>query len=305
MTTIESFEIEEMCDICHGEMSSEKKMIHRDMSESHKKRGRKIKWTHQFCRECIDAWIKSCISKNKTPNCPLCPDFNIPKRKFPISKNPEYEIANEIAITRFNNYAHHYKIPVFMGIMICMNDASILKFSNTDARLHGSVSMAQIKDWILTKNYNVYCEAGVTYKQNISHNLSLSNWIKWKYPSLRITDAHYGMPPFTQRVGTFQENIDDDITVKDMYIRYQTLAGLMHLRSEEYSEQEQYHLKNIYTRSNLEWNRPTGIDDPGHYDVAYRNPENPDLPECMRAYSYDAKSTDNSLAWLVFHVEYA
>ncbi len=312
MTTIKSSETEEMCNICHCEMSSDKKMIHRDMSESRKKRGRKIKWTHQFCTECIDIWIKSCISKNKTPNCPLCPDFNIPKKKFPIAKkDTDYEMANGIAITRFNNYAHHHRTPVFMGIMICMNDACILKLTNNDiifenrARLHGLSSMAHIKEWILTKNYDVYCAAGMTHKKNISYNLSLTNWLKWKYPSLRITDSHYGMPPFTQRIGTFQENIDDDTTVMDIYIKYQTLAGLMHLRSDEYPEQEQRHLKNIYTPSNLEWNRPTGIDDPGHYDVAYRNPENPDLPKHLRAYSYDAKSTDNSLAWLVFHVEYA
>ena len=64
-----------------------------------------------------------------------------------------------------------------------------------------------------------------------------------------------------------------------------------------------YELENIYYKSDLYFNGPTGPDDPGHYDRAFVNNNNPFVPENMRAYSYNPNSTEHSLAWLIIHVE--
>ena len=115
----------------------------------------------------------------------------------------------------------------------------------------------------------------------------------------------YSMPPSTEKIEYFQENIHDETTMEELYISYQTTLGQMHLNSDEYSEVIQHHVRKIYRRSNLEWNNPTGPDDPGYYDRAYKNEHNPFIPEALRAYRYDDRSTDHSLAWIALHLEYA
>lgn len=285
----------EICAICQeGIDPKNKKIIHENAE----------KWCHQFCGPCIDDWIKSCLKKEKYPTCPLCPDFKIPKQLFPnAAVESDYEIAHEAALDRFNHimndYDHTGIMPVFMGIMICINNVCISRLSNHDMGLTMSSTVQDIKNWISTKGKQIYLISGFTSQQNISYNLSLWNWLQWKYPAINVTNVHYGMPISTDG----QENLHD-ATLEQIYINYQTLIGMMHLNSAEQSEVVQHHIRKIYRRSNLEWNHPTGPDDPGHYDRAYHNEQNPIIPRGLRAYRYNDRSTDNSLAWLTLHLEY-
>lgn len=291
----------ETCAICQEDIDPKNiKILHASVTPN---------WCHQFCGPCIDNWIKACLKKEKHPTCPMCPNFKIPKKMYiNVSAELDYDIAHNAALDRFNclmcDYEETNIMPIFMGIMICINNVCILKFSNYDMGLTMSSSVLDIKNWIRTKGKQIYTISGFTSQQNIFYNLSLQNWLQWKYPAICVTDAHYGMPPSTQRLENFQENIDDATTLDKLYINYQTILGQMHLNSDEYSEAVQHHLRKIYRRSNLEWNHPTGPDDPGHYDRAYHNEHNPTIPRGLRAYRYNDRSTDNSLAWLTLHLEY-
>ena len=298
----------ETCAICHEDIDPKNiKIVHEYLKKVDEVS--KANWRHQFCGPCIDNWINMCFKKKKHPTCPMCPDFKIPKQLFPnVSEESDYEIAHNAALERFNYLMCDYEetgvMPVFMGIMICINNNCIYKFANYDMGLTMNSSILDIKNWIRANGKQIYTISGFTSRQNIFYNLSLQNWLQWKYPDIRVTDLHYGMPPFTDRVGTLNANVDDSTTLEEFYINYQTKLGIMHLNNEEYSNRIQHHLRKIYRRSNLEWN-PTGPDDPGYLDdLAYSNKENPIIPLELRAYQYDNRSTDNSLAWLTLHLEY-
>ena len=288
--------IMETCAICQEDIDPKnKKILHASVTTN---------WSHQFCGPCIDSWIKACLKKEKYPTCPLCPSFKIPKQLFPIAVvESDYEIAHEAALERHNHIMHDYEhtgtMPVFMGIMICINNVCISRLSNHDMGLTMSSTIQDIKNWISTKGKQIYLISGFTSQQNISHNLSLWNWLHWKYPTIRVVNTHYGTPISTD----VQENLHD-ATLEQIYINYQTLIGMMHLNSDEHSEVVQHHVRKIYRRSNLEWNHPTGPDDPGHYDRAYHNEYNPVIPRGLRAYTYNDRATDHSLAWLTLNLAY-
>jgi hypothetical protein len=283
------------CAICQEDIDPKnKKIVHENAK----------KWRHQFCGPCIDDWIKACLKKEKNPTCPLCPDFKIPKQLFPIAAvESDYDIAHEAALERYNHimcdYEHTGIMPIFMGIMICINGNYICKLSNYDMGLTMSSSVQDIKTWIGTKGKQIYMISGFTSQQNVSHNLSLWNWLQWKYPTIRVANIDYGTPLTTD----INENLHD-ATLEQIYIKYQTLIGMIHLNSDYHSEVVQHHVRKIYRRSNLEWNHPTGPDDPGHYDRAYHNENNPVIPRGLRAYTYNDRATDHSLAWLTVHIEY-
>ena len=154
--------------------------------------------------------------------------------------------------------------------------------------------------------------------KNIKHNLSPYNWYKWKYPEYRITDIHYGVPSYTKRFRHLSSSYDletDAILMSDIYRDYQSSVGYI-LENQETLENddtemyersfEQKHfreLENVYYRTELQFNHPTGYDDPGYFDKAFVNKNNPFIPETMRAYSYCPESTYYSLAWLVVHLD--
>lgn len=295
----------EACAICQDNIDPKNKKIIHENAACHVSLE---KWRHQFCGPCIDDWINACLKKEKDPTCPLCPNFKIPQELFPIAAvQSDYDIAYETALERFNHIMCDYErsntMPVFMGIMLCINENCIFKLSNYDMGLTMSSTVQDMKNWICTKGKQLYLISGFTSRQNISHNLSLWNWLKWKYPSIRVSDVHYGIPPSTSWLTDVQENIDN-MTLEQIYINYQTLIGQMHLNSADYSEAVQHHVRKIYRRTNLEWNYPSGPDDPGHYDRAYHNEHNPVIPRELRAQTYNDRSTDHSLAWLTVHLEY-
>ena len=190
-------------------------------------------------------------------------------------------------------------IPIFLGIMVCIDNVCVLKYSNRSLNLNLNSSFHALRHAILCKSEAVYKNARGR-KSNISHNLDFNNWIQWKYPTIKITDTHFGITPYCNKIGLFNEEyIDDTESLADLYVRYQTLANKMiDSRIVELNELES--LRNICKSEKvLEWG-PTGPDDITHYEYAFCNPEN---PSDVSAYGFESASY-NSMAWITIHVKY-
>ena len=179
-------------------------------------------------------------------------------------------------------------------------------------------TIGQLKTNLLRHADTIFRFDGLLRWKNIQHNLSLYNWYKWKYPEYRITDIHYGVPSYTKRFRHLSSSYDletDAILMSDIYRDYQSSVGYIFENQEtlENDDTEMYErsfeqkhfreLENVYYRTELQFNHPTGYDDPGYFDNAFVNKNNPFIPEDMRAYSYCPESTYFSLAWLVVHLD--
>ena len=161
--------------------------IHKDKKNKH--------WDHTFHEKCINEWCQHCYKTNKAPNCPLCPDYKISKKHLPQRKDDEEESQpvfespqQELAIRRLhgipyshNTYQDYYDqrgCPIFLGIMVCIDNVCILKYSNRSLNLDLNSTVYALRHTILSKSKVVYKSARGR-KSNISHNLDFNNWILW------------------------------------------------------------------------------------------------------------------------------
>ena len=323
-------ECENYCSICFGQMAEDTITIHEQYDENKCKL-----WAHTFHAACINMWINSRINIQVYPTCPEC------KEKIPIDKISdelretaqtiledevaEDEVAEDDLIpdyiitanSRLDRIQTHDQIP-FLGVMICIDGRHILTISNMLLDLRIGSTIGQLKTNLLRHADTIFRFDGLFHWKNIKHNLSPYNWYKWKYPEYRITDIHYGVPSYTKRFRHLSSSYDletDAILMSDIYRDYQSSVGYI-LENQETLENddtemyersfEQKHfreLENVYFRTELQFNHPTGYDDPGYFDKAFVNKNNPFIPENMRAYSYCPESTYYSLAWLVVHLD--
>ena len=277
---------------------------------------------HKFHTQCIDNWCQECFKNRKRPNCPLCPSYKIPLSICPEPEIIEVDVQvddddddvvevfdsqfHETAVRRLLNipytmsYNERFRIPIFMGIMVFIDGKYILKYSNRHLNLNLTSTLQQIKDKIIAKRDRIY-EASRLSRPNLRHNMVLDNWFQWKYPEVRITDVHFGIPPYRQKIGLFNEPLDNNSTLSDLYERYQILAGEM-VWDRSISSETLEQLDVIYSnRVCLYQSGPTGPDDRTHYEYGFCNPEN---PHDSVAYGVDS-ATYNSMAWIAVHVTYA
>lgn len=274
---------------------------------------------HKFHTVCIDKWCQQCFKNNKHPTCPLCPSYKIPLNicPEPDCDEEEYEDEDEeeeydsefheVAVQRLRNisynmpYETRFSIPIFMGIMVCMNGSYILKYSNRQLNLNLSSTLQEIKEKIIEKHERIYELSRMT-TPNFRYNMVLDNWLQWKYPEIRIADVHFGIPPYRQKIGLFNEPLDDNAMLAELYERYQTLAGEMLQHHIDAPIEVSKELDIIYSNRLClhEWG-PTGPDDNVHYEYGFHNPENP-----SDSFAYGTNgATYNSLAWITVHVTYA
>ena len=297
-----------ICSICQGPFLENEptKIVHTTRACEHK-----------FHTECIDGWCQQCFKNRKRPTCPLCPNYKIPLSICPKPEEEDEEEEEEVeeeveefdsqfhetAVRRLRNISYNipnderFQIPIFMGIMVFINGKYILKYSNRHLNLNLSSTLREIKYKILAKRDRIY-EASRMSTTNLKHNMVIDNWVQWKYPEVRITDVHFGIPPYRHKIGLFNEALDDNSMLADLYERYQTLAGEMVWdRSSEALEE----LDVIYSNRVClyQWG-PTGPDDTVHYEHGFCNPEN---PHDSNAYGVDS-ATYNSMAWIAVHVTY-
>ena len=205
-------------------------------------------------------------------------------------------------------------IAPFLGILVCFNRVPIIKCSNiTFNYLSINSSIGDLKAALLSKNEDFYRSKGLLHFDNIAHNLNVKNWITWKYPSFRLSEIHYGIPPYTcrfEQLNCTHDFNDDNIPLSELYFEYQTKAGLImnnepNLINNERAPTAYKKLQDIYIKNEIWHHGPTGPDDPGYIEMAYRNNENPWFPDSKLYQNghYGQNVTWDSLMWLTVHIE--
>jgi hypothetical protein len=340
-------EKENTCGICMIPLKKKyglKKIIHKCDKEQ-------CEWKHEFHITCINKWINMCINTGEGtyPKCPTCNNFCIPIDKIPeklrskaetiwsrdfseniVIEEEEYvediaeeeeeeeDIAEEEDEDEEYNRAHYRLDELlsqhtsnsyfpFLGIVICINGEIITKYLNSYLNLKITNTLRDLKNIVLNDNVNIAKNIGVLNPVK----LKLQYWLGSSYPSFRVKDLYYCIPPYLKRFSQLKSdynlNIDDDILLADLYLEYQYNVGkIMNNDSSLINNEETplayEYLEKVYFRKKLRWNGPTGPDDYGHFDQAFSNEENDYIPRNYRAYSYDRHSTINSLAWLTLEL---
>jgi hypothetical protein len=173
--------------------------------------------------------------------------------------------------------------------------------------------MRDLKAALLSKNEDFYSSKGLLHFDNIAHNLNIKNWISWKYPSFRLKEIHYGIPPYTCRFEQLEctHNFNDDsIPLSELYFEYQIKAGLImngeqNLINNEQTPHAYKKLEDIYFKKDIWHHASSGPDDPGYIERGYRNNENPLFPD-SKLYEnghYGQNVTWDSLMWLTVHID--
>lgn len=325
ITCCDDSQCEINCSICYDSLNTknQKKILHKGKN-----------WAHKFHKKCIDTWIGASINSSRYPLCPICnQSINIDKiqknlreraielqeiqqeeiQQEEIQQQPQiqeiqiYEAEADLRLQRIELRYRRYETLPFIGVLICIDGKVVTKYSNSDFGLTINSRLGDLKREILSKNADISSSRGLLCIDNLHHNLNIRNWINGVYPTYRILDVYYGIPPFCSRFPQLNNNnnlYDDNTRLSNIYFEYQTLAGkALSLRPQllnQYGDNAYKHLENVYKLKKLSFNGPTGPDDPGHFDTAYVNYQNPEIPEDMRAYQYSDCSTDDSLSWLVF-----
>ena len=325
---------ENSCFICWDPLTKEhgrKEIIHK----YDKKNKNSEKWQHSCHEKCLNNWIKQCITvgDGTYPKCPICNDFKIPINKIPkalrerateILEQEQNEIVEEEEVEEVEEVVHakyrlervkdwiNYTMP-FLGILVCFNGIPIIKCSNITFNLTINGTFGDLKAALLNKNVDFYKSKGMLHFDNIAHNLNIKNWITWKYPSFRVSEIHYGIPPYTspfEQLNCTHDFNDDNIPLSELYFEYQTKAGAIILGGEanlinnEQTPNAYKRLEDIYSKKNIWQHGSTGPDDPGYIERGYRNNENPWFPN-SKLYEnghYGENVTYDSLMWLTVHI---
>jgi len=327
------------CFICWDPLTKEygrKEIIHK----YDKKNKSSEKWQHSCHEKCLNSWIKQCITVGDGiyPKCPICNDFKIPinkiskdlrERATEILEQEQNEIVEEeeeepVAIEEVQEVVQakyrlervkdwiNYNMP-FLGILVCFNGVPISKCSNITFNLTINGTFGDLKTALLNRNVDFYKSKGMLHFDNLAHNLNIKNWINWKYPSFRLSEIHYGIPPYTCRFEQLEcsHNFNDDsIPLSELYFEYQTKAGAIILGGEpnlinnEQTPNAYKKLDNIYSKQEIWHHDSTGPDDPGYIETAYKNNENPWFPDSKLFHNghYGNKITWESLMWLTVHI---
>jgi hypothetical protein len=273
----------ELCSICYEPLASRKSVI------IHKG----AKWHHTLHVDCRDKWVKTCKQNNTHATCPLCPSFRIMEQTIYIKR----ALAHLETINR-----HDGNLP-FMGIMIYMGGSCVLKLTNldfcdptTNMPFTSNIPLSVIYKATRDMGPNVCRKMGIFSTKNMSHNIKPMNWLKWKYPSLRVKNTYFTVPP--KGIAT---NINDYIrthrTMGDVYVDYIAYIYAIYdtiLQTDDAYEDINNVCKRI-TRTNMGGDTHT---------EGYESPENPHFPQEHRALADRPKSTHVPMAWIAIDTEY-
>jgi hypothetical protein len=286
----------ELCCICYEEfISSRKETVLHEIKTSERT------VIHKCHEECTNQWIKRCIINKATPFCPICPSVNIKYNKEVLNVTKQiirpsrYEAA---ALARFEGL--RVDCPALFGIMVCINKSYVIRYMNYDMMLNETSRLTHIKRFILSKKDEIYESTRAYLPSKFWFNMNYKNWMAWKYPNIKIADVHFAIPPFCKKIGLLgEEALDDDSTLGEMYIRYQTLAGEMYY-NHDFEPNVNQSLSDVYMEKLVRKDWSTGPDDPGVEYCAFVNPEN---PPNLNAYGIN-RGTYNSVSWIAVHLEY-
>ena len=279
----------EMCSICYEELDGSKK--ERILHQIKTKTG----ITEHKCHEtCIKQWIKMCIKNDKSPSCPICPNVNIldpPNRQF-VS---QYEKDTVELYERIRPNCPH-----LFGIMVCIDNHYVIRYMNEHLLLNENSTLNDLKQSVLSKNAQIYANTGNLVPSKLMFHLNPYNWKDWKYPKIKVKDTHFGIPPFTDKIRLFREELDNESTLAEMWVRYQMLAKQMYYSTTEMDPNIKKALSDVCIKKTVRYYGPTGPDDPGYTEYAYVNPQNP-----YNLVAHGANcATYNPISWITVHLAY-
>jgi len=339
------------CFICWSPLTKEhgKKVLIHNYDKQNKN---SEKWEHSCHEKCLNTWSKQCITatERRYPKCPICNIFKIPINKIPVSlrakakeildeeenepvvdniviegvienvvieaQDLEEEEIEEVEVAKYRLQCVREWAPSngpFLAILVCFNGVIINKCSNITFNLTINATFGELKAALLNRNVDFYKSKGMLHSDNLAHNLNPQNWINWTYPSFRLSEIHYGIPPYTSRFEQLDCGYDlneDDILLSELYLEYQTKVGLVinrdpNLINSELAPNAYKKLEQIYLKENIWRHESTGPDDPGYMERAFKNIENPWFPDSdlYKAGRYGEKITWESLMWLTVHID--
>jgi hypothetical protein len=330
------------CGICTNPLNKKhglKKIIHKCDKPQ-------CEWKHEFHINCINRWINMCINTGEGtyPKCPTCNNFCIPTDKIPENlrlkaqtiwyrdfgeypvinqdineenideeeeedinvEEEEYRTAHFRLDQLISQHTRNYNFP-FLGIAVCVDGEIITKYLNSYLNLKINNTLRDLKNIIVNDNINI--SKKITLLNPFK--LKLQYWFSSSYPSFRVKNIHYCIPPYLKTFPQLESDYNlnlDNIALSDIYLEYQYKAGKIinnerSLINSQETPLAYNYLEKIYIEQKLHWNSPSGPDDYGHYDIAFSNEENDCIPQHFRAYPYDKHSTENSLAWIILDLE--
>ena len=335
---------ENKCVLCLNDLNNKKnglkKIIHKCDKEV-------CEWQHAFHISCINGWINACLNsgEGKYPKCPTCNKFDIPLEKIPEKLRlkaqtiwerdfyqnvveEDYEEAEEDheeedeedkndAISRLLTITSRNEIGKnlpFMACVLVVNGELVGKLMNFHLGIDIKHTLGDLKNAILNHNSLISQELGLFNPVKFR----LKYWTNKEYPTYRVENMHYGIPPYTCQFEQLESNCDlhnDATFLSDIYLDYQHKAGAIirngpsrinsEVAPEAYQKIEEvyyHHLTQVYNKQKLYWNGCTGPDDPGYYDIAFSNEQNSIIPVDLRAYDYSLYSTIDSISWLVLNL---
>lgn len=324
---------ENKCGICLNDLNNKKnglkKIVHKCDKEV-------CEWQHAFHINCINSWINNCLNdeEGKYPKCPTCNKFDIPLEKIPeklklkaqtiwerdsnhitlIQEEHEEaveeheEAAAETAMRRLLTITSRneiYNLP-FIACMVVVNGELIGQLMNFNLGIDIRHKLGDLKNSILNHNSLISQELGLFNPVKFR----LKYWTNKEYPTYRVENMHYGIPPYTCYFEELESNCDlnnDNTLLSDIYLDYQHKAGEIirngpeHINS-EFAPEAYQQLEEVYHKQKLYWNGCTGPDDPGCYDIAFSNEQNSIIPIDLRAYEYRMYSTVDSISWLILNL---
>ena len=257
---IKPIETVEQCVICFDDSVKPTKILHSG-----------INWTHCFHENCIDEWYLTCVEKNTIPCCPFCPDTPFPK-KYTLSPNYKNKYNNtKIAKSLFRQFEDRRWFSSYIGIMICFNGECVLKITNVDlcnyeehdayqlehygvARFNNDekynlFTLFDIKQKILGLKKEIYKKVGGWSPQTKTLQ-DKKNYVRSfiNYPNLKIIhNAFVVQPGCINNIDI--PDINDDTTIKDMYINY--IIKLEEMKNDPNLDPEFLeHIHNIISKNN-------------------------------------------------------
>jgi hypothetical protein len=245
---------------------------------------------YSSCNE-IDNPIPISINKNK----------NLESK----SKEPEYELARSRLFEIMTRDQESQYAPFIAGIVI-VNGECLGKFINYNFSINIRQTLGDLKNAIVSNNIQISKNLGLLN----SVKFRLKYWTKTEYPTFRVENIHYCIPPYITKFSQLESDYDlnnDETLLSDIYLDYQYKLGkIIRNRPELINSKETpnayAHVEKIYKEQKLWHYGNSGPDDAGYCDKAFSNAQNCEIDEKYRAYPYDNKSSVDSISWLVFNL---
>ena len=295
-------EDEENCAICmeHLKVKDRFKLIQCNHDEFHK--------------ACINSVINSRRNETPGPSCPMC-RTPIIRSQWPPRPSSQLSIDNSQTrlqkVIDYENSRGETPVP-FLGIAICIDGQMIIKYLNTDFNLGTINTLNDLKTAILSRSDEIASQRGFFCPANLrllaNNAVSTIGLTQHLEPSFRINRIGFGVPlscDFNFADSDYNEPDLGGTLLKDLYTEYQSGAKDVLDNREDYERIPTYvhdNLKSVYKNHTIHFPIGTATTD------YFLNSENPDIPEEFRPREvqrvrYIEKATNNSLAWLIVHIE--